>query len=551
MAFCYLEMVRGSVVGRRYPVPDGAVSIGRSSQNTITLPPVEKSVSGHHAIIYRSSSRMLLQDLQSTNGTFVNETRTDEQDLNPGDVVGFGQSGPRLRVIVSETELDTSSGEAQREAFNEMTSIKTNEESAPIFTSKDATSNEERDTVERLAARNTQGPFDTAKPSRTTELEAKLIDRRIDADDMKTLMKQGDRLEKIVRRGNLGDTQTATLMTAYKAQRSLRRQMYYIIAAILFVSIAGISYFGIRSFQYKGLVTEAKTIKRDLDTYEKQIAEAKSDPAKNREEIESLIVQLEEKQKSLSTLKTRMSEDDFGEFYSDPLEKRIDDVLRRFGETDYHIPPEMVDRVRYHIDYYSGRLHETVGRYIQRRERYFPMIHRIFRSKNLPIELAYVSMLESGFNPNALSHAGARGLWQFMPQTARQFGLEVSAQRDERTDPEKATHAAAEYFKDLIGIFGGKSSVMLCMAAYNAGEGRVMGALRRIDDPMRNRDFWYIYRMGYLAEETNEYIPRVIAFIIISENPHDYGFSGAQAAVGDSRALESETDFVEFDYRVE
>ena len=150
----------------------------------------------------------------------------------------------------------------------------------------------------------------------------------------------------------------------------------------------------------------------------------------------------------------------------------------------------------------------------------------------------------------ALSHAGARGLWQFMPKTARQFGLKVNDHVDERIDPQKATYAAAEYFKDLIGIFGGKSSVMLCMAAYNAGEGRVMGALRKIDDPMRNRDFWYIYRMGYLAEETNEYIPRVISFIIISEHPEDYGFGDYSGAGTDTGSLESENDFVEFDYRI-
>ena len=152
------------------------------------------------------------------------------------------------------------------------------------------------------------------------------------------------------------------------------------------------------------------------------------------------------------------------------------------------------------------------------------MIKKIFEEKNLPLELAYISMLESGFNPKALSHAGARGLWQFMPATGRTYGLIVDDNVDERCDPEKATYAAAEYFKDLISIFGGKSSVMLAMAAYNAGEGRIMGALRKIDDPMRNRDFWYIYRMGCLAEETNEYIPRVLALMIIDTNPQMYGF---------------------------
>jgi hypothetical protein len=68
-------------------------------------------------------------------------------------------------------------------------------------------------------------------------------------------------------------------------------------------------------------------------------------------------------------------------------------------------------------------------------------------------------------------------------------------------------------------MFGGQSSVMLAMAAYNAGEGRILGALKRIDDPIRNRDFWYLYRMGCLAEETNEYIPRVLALIVIDQKP--------------------------------
>jgi membrane-bound lytic murein transglycosylase D len=155
------------------------------------------------------------------------------------------------------------------------------------------------------------------------------------------------------------------------------------------------------------------------------------------------------------------------------------------------------------------------------------MILSELRRKRLPPELAYVAMLKSGYNPRALSHAGARGMWQFMPATARRYGLRVGKGVDERLDPEKSTRAAAEYFEDLIGIFGGKRSVMLAMAAYNAGEARVMNALRKVDDPMRNRDFWYIYRLGILAEETNEYIPRILALMIISENPEHFGFPSA------------------------
>jgi hypothetical protein len=177
---------------------------------------------------------------------------------------------------------------------------------------------------------------------------------------------------------------------------------------------------------------------------------------------------------------------------------RIQAVLAGFGETggSYRLPPEMIERVDHYLGLYMGRRRSTIVAYLRRGEQYFPMIRRVLEENNLPPELAYISMLESGFDPQAVSHAGAVGLWQFMPHTARRYGLEVSARVDERTDPVKSTHAAAAYFKHLIAIFGPKSSVMLCMAAYNAGEQRIINALKRIDDPMRNRDFWYIDRNG-------------------------------------------------------
>jgi len=545
MQFYYLEMIRGSVVGQRYLIPDGAVSIGRSSQNTIALPPVDKAVSGHHAVIYKSPERILLHDFQSTNGTFVNELRIEERELVTGDVVGLGQGGPRLKLVVSEHELETMPVSPSTPLPGVPTGIKTQEERAPIINPDETSMRDYADPDSRGGSL-----FDDDDPSVTSELERKLVEKELNANDMRDLMKDGERLEKIISHGNLGQTQVGMLRTTYKANRAMRKQWYYIVAGLVFVSLAVSSFFGIRAYQYKNIVSKAKTIKRDLDKYEERIARAKNDPQKNKEELKALIAEMEAKEKSLSSLKTKMTEDDFGKFYSDPLEQRIDEILMRFGETDYHIPAEMIERVRYHVNHYAGPLHETVARYIARRDKYFPMIRRIFTEKNLPPDLAYVSMLESGFNPMALSHAGARGLWQFMPKTARQFGLVVNDKVDERCDPEKATYAAGEYFKDLIGIFGGKSAVMLCMAAYNAGEGRVMGALRKIDDPMRNRDFWYIYRMGYLAEETNEYIPRVIAFIILSEHPGDYGFSGTESFQEQDEATESETDFEDFDYRI-
>lgn len=543
MPYYYLEVTHGVELGRRYLLADGATSIGRSRQNTISFSNGEKSVSGHHAIVYKSPERIVVQDLQSTNGTFVNNTPATELQLKSNDEIGFGQSGPRLKLILSERELDTSRpANLPLPDGNRVTSVRTREDSAPLMRPSSSTAQEEQGKIARMK-RKSDTSSDFLGSSVTAQFQKKLFDKNIDADDMRRLMKKGDRLERVLEQSELGATQTNMLRTVYQANKSMRKQWYYLIAAIVVVSASVSTFFGVRAAQYKQIITQAKTIKQDLDSVDSRITALRNNPNIDEKELERLIGQLDEKQKSFSTLKTQINQDDFKEFSSDPLEQRIDGVLRRFGETDYHIPQEMVERVGHHIDVYSGSLKRTVDRYLKRKDKYFPRIREIFEEKNIPVELAYVSMLESGLNTMALSHAGARGLWQFMPKTARQFGMRVDSQVDERCDPEKATYAAAEYFKDLIGIFGGKSSVMLCMAAYNAGEGRVMGALRKIDDPMRNRDFWYIYRMGYLAEETNEYIPRVIAFMIISEHPQEYGFE--ENSIPDSVPLESENDFVE------
>jgi membrane-bound lytic murein transglycosylase D len=122
---------------------------------------------------------------------------------------------------------------------------------------------------------------------------------------------------------------------------------------------------------------------------------------------------------------------------------------------------------------------------------------------DLPRELLAVAAVESGFNPSALSPAGARGLWQLMPATARRYGLVVEASRDERLDPLKSTAAAARYLKDLYGRF---QNWPLALAAYNAGEQRVERSLER-----RGGDFWTLNRLAALPEETRRYVPAVLA----------------------------------------
>ena len=126
-------------------------------------------------------------------------------------------------------------------------------------------------------------------------------------------------------------------------------------------------------------------------------------------------------------------------------------------------------------------------------------------------------MIESGFNPIAVSRAGAKGLWQFMASTARRYGLRVDPWVDERLDPEKATGAAAAYFRDLHGIFG---SWTLAQAAYNAGEMKVLRALRESG----SKDFWPLTRTSLLKRETKDFVPQIQAAVMIGRDPERYGF---------------------------
>jgi membrane-bound lytic murein transglycosylase D len=177
------------------------------------------------------------------------------------------------------------------------------------------------------------------------------------------------------------------------------------------------------------------------------------------------------------------------------------------------------EHVRFFLErFQTGYRRAVVESWLTRSGRYLPMILDVFQQKGLPEELVFTAMIESGFNPVAVSHAGAKGLWQFMAPTARLYGLRVDRWLDERLDPEKSTVAAANYLRDLYTVFG---SWDLAQAAYNAGEFRVQRAIQGTG----SRDFWRIRRSPILLEETKNFVPAIHAATLISRQPERYGFT--------------------------
>jgi membrane-bound lytic murein transglycosylase D len=185
----------------------------------------------------------------------------------------------------------------------------------------------------------------------------------------------------------------------------------------------------------------------------------------------------------------------------------------------YDIPVIRTPSVESHLRFFHTAMRERFEQWLNRLSHYKPLVDKIFLEFDLPSDLVFLSLVESGFNPKAYSRARAAGPWQFMKGTARLYGLRVDQYVDERRDPIKSTVAAARYLRDLYDLFG---TWPLAMAAYNAGEGKVMRALQKA----QGESLWDIIRTKkHLKRETREYVPRIMAATIIAKNPDRYGFS--------------------------
>jgi membrane-bound lytic murein transglycosylase D len=178
-------------------------------------------------------------------------------------------------------------------------------------------------------------------------------------------------------------------------------------------------------------------------------------------------------------------------------------------------------RVNSWIGRFTSDLKRSFSTYLERMGKYEPLISRKLAQRQMPQELIYLAMIESGFNPKAKSPAQASGLWQFIGETGRRYGLTVNRKVDERNNPAKATDAALSYLADLYDRFG---SWYLAAAAYNTGEGRVSRIMRQVTGRERGTDADYYRISSRLPRETRDYVPKMIAAARIAKEPEKYGF---------------------------
>lgn len=175
--------------------------------------------------------------------------------------------------------------------------------------------------------------------------------------------------------------------------------------------------------------------------------------------------------------------------------------------------------IQSYINYYLGRGRATMEQGLRRSGRFMAMSRKIFREEGVPQDLVWLCQVESAWLPNARSWAAAVGLWQFIAGTGTRFGLQIDSWVDERSSFEKATRASARYLRFLADRYDGNWE--LAMAAYNTGEGRIDAAIAKSG----YADFWEIYERGLIPRETRNYVPNILATIIIAKNPQRFGFA--------------------------
>lgn len=187
-------------------------------------------------------------------------------------------------------------------------------------------------------------------------------------------------------------------------------------------------------------------------------------------------------------------------------------------DDEKEIPVVLNDRVMHYMNYFQNRGRRSFSIWLARSGKFIPNMKVILQQRGMPTDLVYLAMIESGFNVKARSHAAAVGPWQFIKPTATRYGLRVDSWVDERMDPTKSTEAAANYLSDLYAMF---QNWELAAAGYNCGEDRVQNAI----DKYQINDFWQISEFT-LPKETKNYVPKLMAALIIAKDPAKYGFVG-------------------------
>ena len=502
-----IQHLSGSLKGQTSASGKSTVRVGRAEDCDLRFDAAkDPKVSGHHAEFLYEDGCWFVVDTGSTNGTLIDGQRVSKARLRQGEEVQLGAGGPLVRVEFDAA--DGLGGAMKTEAVN----IK----DIPALLSKPSI-----DSTSQLSAMSAE--LKQSADTQTANL-AELAAKRV-AEERR---KAGG-----VSSGQTMQIMASTLRQVQQTTRSSTRKRWVKVvmgvggAALLVVAAMGVVIVR-QQRQIAGLLKEKERIDKEIESVQVEM-QSESDPDRLAALEEKLGALAGSAERTIETLgkSDKQKAAEVAEA-GDDLDRQIRAILRKFDAQTYAVPPIFKERLKFQIDVLA---HSSNLKFIyHRKQRYWASILREFTALGLPEEMAYIAWAETQFDPTMKSSAGAAGMWQLSASTARNYGLTVEGKNDERYNPEKETKAAAQHLANLLAEYG-SDSFMLAMASYNRGEAGVRRVLHQVaQEPggfrKEKRDFWHLYRLKKLPEETREYVPKVLAAAIVSRDAKKYGIDG-------------------------
>jgi pSer/pThr/pTyr-binding forkhead associated (FHA) protein len=505
----FLEVLSGSAEVGKVEV-HSSVTLGRSHNNDLAFTGDDADiVSGRHALVALKSQSLWLRDLDSTNGTFVGKFRVTERELLGGEIISLGPNGPALRVQVMDVK----------------------EEAAPD--DADTLLDEGRRTTSMAAIDVGLLAKSTAKGNRSLILEMarRLRSTNSPQEVMQGLARDPERLARLLQGGVMPERVADWLGGVGGAFARQRKRILWIGGGLGAAAFIALSVLGWQNLSYRSKIKKQGDLLGQIHALETGLDGFSANGEEQTPERAKVVRELLAAERQLFQIREKLRLPDRSSTYRLPLGADVHQVLEELGKKGFIVPESFIKTVQGQIEYFTKPGNRaTLERCFRRKPRFESLIRQELARKNLPPDFLYIAMQESLFDSAAQSGNDARGLWQMVPETAKEHGLKVpdewrtvGPELDERTRPRASTRAAAKYLHVLYSEFG---DAALAMAAYNAGAGKMRKTLRRIEDPVNDRDFWYIYRMGMMSPETREYVPKIIAMILIDRNRERYGFKG-------------------------
>ncbi len=460
----------GPAAGTRFPLPEGTTRVGRAPDNdAVVAGPDAVTVSGYHLEIHRDAKGCRVHDLESTNGTWLNGERVTEAEVSFPAVIQLGNQGPEFALLLEETqeELDR--------------------------------------TLEISAAAAAEIASAAAAPPAAVAPHEGLLEEAV------------ARARRARAHGMPGQTMTIMRGVIEEALKNTRRR-FRIVGYSLTVALVAVT--GLGAWKIVTMKWEKAAIDGHIQQLERELEKAQGP------EADQLVSQLDNYQNEAESLQhTLLYRIGGGRQRGDFVTMELHALMAEFGAEVYSIPPDFVDRVNHYVQQDEGADRPLIEWALGADRGEIQTIRAMLQQHELPVDLAYIPIVESALEKAPESPAGAVGPWQLTAATARAYGLKVDGRVDERKNLVKSTQASMKYLRDLILDFGTGSSVMLALAAYNSGPTKVKQAVNRVvQDPIKQRNFWYLYRTQALPEETREFVPKVFAAMLIGRDPKHFGF---------------------------